>query len=86
MWPAQLCSLALWLHFLIAARAENNAFVVPPTSGPNLNYIGNLVWKLGLKQTLQWATTVESYSIELYHQNLGLGAQPVVQIYCKLTI
>ena len=52
------------------SRTDDNAFIYPTASGPNLIYVGNLDFELGSTQKVQWVTNLTSYKMEMWQQGI----------------
>lgn len=80
--------LSLFFIVLSFARinvADNyNLFILPTAPGPDQTYVADLSWSIGSSQTIQWATTIDSYNITLWQQSLKLSsAQALASIYSR---
>ena len=62
----------------------DNVFIFPNAPGPGQNYVGDLSWSIGSSQKIQWTTTIDSYNITLWQQNLEVNAaQDLASIYSR---
>lgn len=69
-----MLSAALCVILIGFARApagdDDNLFIFPTAPGPSNNFVANLAFTLGSTQRIQWATTIESYYIALFQQEI----------------
>ncbi|KAF2088230.1 hypothetical protein K490DRAFT_64907 [Saccharata proteae CBS 121410] len=80
MWNAYLVSVVL--SYGTAVSASSNYFNYPTAPGSSGNFLADLSWELGSSQTITWTTSLDEYSMYLYHQktNPDSGIE-VKQIY-----
>ena len=67
-----LFSVILVLMRSIHAQIESY-FINPPQAGPTETYSGNPRLALNEKIQVAWVTTLDSYTIDLWQQSLGMG-------------
>ncbi|KAB2572341.1 hypothetical protein DBV05_g8981 [Lasiodiplodia theobromae] len=66
--------LGLILFSLVFAvlADDDNLWIYPTEPGPSNNFVANPTFTLGSKQTIEWTTTLNSYSIALFQQQIDL--------------
>ncbi|KAH7062607.1 hypothetical protein B0J12DRAFT_724609 [Macrophomina phaseolina] len=59
------------LSLVCAAIADDdNLWIYPTEPGPSNNFVANPSFTLGSKQTIEWTTTLDSYYIALFQQQI----------------
>ncbi|KAK0654299.1 hypothetical protein DIS24_g5357 [Lasiodiplodia hormozganensis] len=66
--------LGLILFSLVFAvlADDDNLWIYPTEPGPSNNFVANPAFTLGSKQTIEWTTTLNFYSVALFQQQIDL--------------
>ena len=79
MWLTSLCAIVLSLARVNVGDNPDNVFIFPTAPGPSNNFVADISWTLGSTQKIQWTTTVDSYYIALFQQNIDAVAGRQIQ-------
>ena len=85
MWLASLYTI-VFNFARVNGAGTDNIFVWPVLAVPYDIFVGNLLWPLGSKQTVEWSTTLDSYSIALYHESVDPHLSTLLRIIYSMRI